>query len=221
MTTFDIPIAFALGLVSSLHCSQMCGPIVLSYGIGGGAGTAAHLSYNLGRVLTYSLLGAVAGSAGHALIRIAGIEQTAAIVSGVVMVAAGVLMSGAVRSSRLIQIGVTPSFSRFAGKLILAQGPARKLALGLVMGFLPCGLLYAALLKAASTGSAFGGAASMAAFGIGTSGALLAIGLFSSALRVRLGGWTNRLAAASIVVLGIVLVVRGVLATIPSISCHG
>jgi hypothetical protein len=204
----------------------MCGPIVLSYSMVGQApglrrALSPHLAYNAGRILTYSLLGAIAGSAGQVLVRIAGIQQTAAIVSGILMVIAGVLMSGAVPSTRLVQIGVTPLFSRTVGRLLLAPGAASKLALGFVMGFLPCGLLYAALLKAASTGSAASGAASMAAFGLGTSGTLLAIGLFTSSFRLRLGRWTNALAAASVVLLGVVLVVRGMLARMPELSCHG
>jgi hypothetical protein len=159
------------------------------------------------------------GLVGH----MAGFQQTAAIVSGVLMILAGVLMTGAVSSQRLVRVdrfGVSKFFSRTIGRLILAPGAASKFALGLAMGFLPCGLLYAALLKAASTGSAPGGAASMAAFAAGTSGTLLALGLFSSAVGLRLGRWSGALASASVVVMGIALVWRGWIARVPGMSCH-
>ena len=129
-------------------------------------------------------------------------------------------MSGAVPSKALVRIGVTSGFSRIVGRLLLAPGALSKLALGLAMGFLPCGLLYAALLKAASTGSAGSGAASMAAFGAGTAGTLLALGLFSSAIGLRLGRWSNALASASVTVMGAALVWRGLMAKIPQMSCH-
>lgn len=223
MTAVEVSVPFGLGVISSLHCAQMCGPIVLSYSLGGRGSPAAHLCYNGGRIVTYAFLGALAGAAGQAMGlvgRMAGIQQTAAIVSGCLMVIAGLFMSGAVPRRGLVQIGVSSFFSRTIGRLVTAQGAASKLLLGLAMGFLPCGLLYAALLKAASTGTAVSGAVSMAAFGAGTAGTLLALGLFSSVVGLRLSRWSNALAAAGVIALGAVLVWRGVMARLPEMSCH-
>jgi uncharacterized protein len=225
-TAIELSVPFGLGVVSSLHCAQMCGPIVLSYSMGGRGTAAGHLCYNGGRLITYAVLGALAGAMGHAMGfmgRLAGIQQTAAMVSGVLMIIAGVFMTGAIPAQRLVQLdrfGVSTLFSRTIGRLILAPGALSKLALGLAMGFLPCGLLYAALLKAASTGAPLDGAASMAAFGAGTAGTLLAIGIFSSAVTLRLGRWSNRLATASVVVMGVFLLWRGWTAPAPGMSCH-
>ena len=155
--------------------------------------------------------------------RLAGVEQTAAIVCGALLVIAGILMCGVVPRSELIRldrIGVSSLFSRTVGRLMLASGAASKLLLGMLMGFLPCGLLYAALIKASSTGTAAAGAASMVAFGVGTSGTLLLLGLFSSVIGSRLGRWSNRLAAAGVILMGFVLLWRGMLAHIPRMSCH-
>src|SRR6185295_5836437 len=108
--------------------------------------------------------------------------------------------SGAVPSQVLVQIdrtGFSRFFSRTMGKLMVSPSPLSKLTLGLILGFLPCGLLYAALLKAVSAGSFAGGAVSMMAFGLGTAGALLAIGLFSSVLSLRLRRWSGVLTTAS------------------------
>lgn len=217
MTALDITLPFGLGVISSLHCAQMCGPVVVAYSMGGRGASTGHLCYNGGRITTYAVLGALAGALGDTLTRIAGIQQTAAIVSGVLMVIAGVLMSGVVPARKLVQIAAPSRLSRVAGRLMMNPRATHRLALGLVMGLLPCGLLYAALLKAASTGSALTGAVSMAAFGAGTAGTLLAIGLFSSAAGARLGRWSSPLASASVVAMGVVLVWRGVIA---EVSCH-
>ncbi len=225
-TALELSVPFGLGVVSSLHCAQMCGPIVLSYSMGGRGTAASHLCYNGGRLTTYALLGAVAGAAGQAMGlvgRLAGMQQTAAIVSGVLMIIAGIFMTGSVPTQRLVQLdrtGISKLFSRTIGRLMLAPGALSKLWLGLAMGFLPCGLLYAALLKAASTGSAVSGAASMVAFGAGTAGALLGLGLFSSVVGFRLGRWSNAIASASVVLMGVMLLWRGWIARIPQMSCH-
>jgi sulfite exporter TauE/SafE len=78
-----------------------------------------------------------------------------------------------------------------------------------VLGFLPCGLVYAALLKAVETGTALAGALTMLAFGLGTAGALLTMGLASSMVGLRLGRWSSILSAASIALMGAILLWRG------------
>ena len=226
MTALEVTLPLGLGVISSLHCAQMCGPIVLSYSMAGRSSPAGHLCYNGGRIATYSLLGAVAGSAGSAmglLGGLAGIQQAASVLAGALMLLAGVLLSGAVPARSLVQIdriGFSRAYSRTAGRLMMSPSPAAKLALGLALGFLPCGLLYAALLKAMATGSALSGALSMAAFGLGTAGALLAIGLFSSSIKLRLGRWSGVLSAASVAAMGAFLIWRGLAAPAPGMSCH-
>jgi len=226
VTALEIALPLGLGIVSSLHCAQMCGPIVLSYSMAGRSTPAGHLCYNAGRITTYALLGAAAGAAGGAmgmLGRLAGIQQATSIVAGCLMLLAGFLLSGAVPTQSLVQIdrfGLSRLYSRTAGKLMLSPSPGTKLLLGVALGFLPCGLLYAALLKAMATGSALGGAVSMAAFGTGTAGALLAIGLFSSTLKRGLGRWSGVLSAASVAAMGAFLIWRGFAARVPAMSCH-
>jgi hypothetical protein len=206
----------------------MCGPIVLSYSLAGRSGAVSHLLYNVGRLITYSALGAAAGAAGNAmglLGRLAGYEQTAMLVAGGLLLLAGLLMCGLLPKSGLVSIERFPLsriFSGFIGKLMMSPAPASKLGLGMLMGFLPCGLLYAALLKAVSTGEALAGAATMASFAAGTSLALLAIGLFSTAIGARLGRWTSTFATVSVFLMGGFLLWRGIMPP-PSTghSCHG
>lgn len=227
MTPLEFGLMFMLGLVSSLHCVQMCGPIVLSYSVAvseltksasaGSSVTALlrnHVAYNAGRILTYAALGALAGVAGGTLGllgRLAGFTHTIAVVSGVLMVVAGITMLGVIPTrvlgSNLLRI--PSAFLRRVGRLLSATGAGNRFLLGLALGFLPCGLIYAALLKAMATGSALAGACSMLAFGLGTAGALLALGVFSSAIRMRVSRWGSQLAAAGVTLMGLLLVWRG------------
>ena len=225
MTAVEFSLIFALGLAGSLHCLGMCGPIVLSYSVGlRGPRPAAHLAYNAGRILTYMLLGALAGTAGRAiglLGQLAGLASGARIFAGAAMIVAGVLMVGTFSSSPLVRIGRTGLPRRFAqalGKLIVGPAAGSKFALGLLLGFLPCGLIYAALLKALESGGAAAGAFTMLAFGLGTAGALFATGLVSSFAGARLGAWSNRIAAISIMVFGAIILWRGLAG---KAVCHG
>ncbi|MFZ0685777.1 MAG: sulfite exporter TauE/SafE family protein [Terriglobales bacterium] len=242
MTGLELSVVFMLGLVSSLHCVQMCGPIVLSYSVALAPTPASatktspslvlgHVAYNAGRIFTYAVLGAVAGLAGQTVGlvgRLAGVSSALAIVGGVLMLMAGLVMFGmfpAVKTAGGSFFRITAGFLRPLSSLISSPSVGRRLLLGLMMGFLPCGLIYAALLRALATGSAWWGAATMAAFGAGTAGALLAVGIFSSVLRRGFSRWGTQLAAVSVTVMGAVLIARG---TMPGIfagahaahACH-
>jgi len=219
MTTVEFSAIFALGLVSSLHCMQMCGPIVLSYSLPltktarRNQLIAAHMAYNLGRITTYAMLGTAAGVAGGALnlvSRLAGIMNGARIGAGLAMIVAAILISGVWPRSGLVRIAPVGAFSRAIGRFLRSPQPLSKFRMGLVLGFLPCGLVYAALLKSAETGTAIGGALTMLAFGLGTTSALAGIGLVSTAAGMRTGRWSNALATASIALMGAFLVWRGI-----------
>src|SRR6201994_2777332 len=103
MTPSDFYLVLVLGFASSLHCVQMCGPVVLTYSVAANSGVARkpllglHLAYNAGRALTYMLLGALAGLAGSAMGwvgRLAGLENVAAVVAGTAMILTGIAMFG-------------------------------------------------------------------------------------------------------------------------------
>lgn len=224
MTLLEFWLMFAFGLVSSIHCVGMCGPIVLSYSLplaseprpAGSGLWQAHIWYNLGRVTTYTALGALAGAAGGAIGlagRLAGIAHGSRVVAGLAMIAAGIYLSGLVRPRNLIAIGspgIGTRLARLGKRFMLSVRPSSKFQLGLVFGFLPCGLIYAALLKAVDAGSVAGGALTTLGFGLGTSLALAATGLVSTALGWRVGRWSNALAGASITLAGAWLIWMGV-----------
>jgi len=143
--------------------------------------------------------------------RLAGMASGARVFAGSAMIVAGILTVGLLPSNGLVSIQ-TQGFTKRIGRRLLV--PGGKFTLGLSLGFLPCGLVYAALLKAVDSGSALGGAATMLAFGSGTAVALLSLGAASSF--VRFPRWSNRLAAVSMMLAGGLLVWRGLTTPV----CH-
>lgn len=214
MTGADWGVAFGLGLAASLHCSQMCGPLVIASGASGG-GAAGHLAYNVGRISTYALLGMAAGEAGGGaafMAALSGVESWVAMASGLLLVLAGVWMLGLIPKRHLVQIEqsqATRQFLRWTAPLLMKSGILSRFRLGLMLGLLPCGLVWAALVKAATTGNALDGGATMLAFGAGTAGALLSIGLFAAGLHHRFTRHGTRLAAAAMILAGLFVAWRG------------
>lgn len=218
----EIAAGAVLGGVSSLHCVQMCGPIVVAFSLNGRAGWLSHVAYHLGRVSTYTLLGAAAGALGSGLGWLSGVERWVTLAAGVLLILAGGLFTWIRPGSRaLIQIRMPGPLSRLSGKLLNAPGWSRKLLMGLAMGFLPCGMIYAALVQAAASADSASGAAVMSAFGVATSGPLLAIGGLSPVFaRFRLSRYATQLTAVTLVLMGSLLVWRGYNAAPASAAGH-
>jgi hypothetical protein len=195
-TDLSYAAAALLGLFGGLHCIGMCGGI--SAGLAGAlpqrAGSAtprgisrAQLGYNLGRIASYTLAGALAGSFGFSLLSLLGPVGILAlrIVAGLFLVAAGLYLSGWwMGMLRVEQLGarvwrhIAP-FSRTLGALDRSW---KLVAIGAIWGWMPCGLVYAALAGAVAAGGAFEGARWMACFGIGTLPVMLSGGAISNAL---------------------------------------
>jgi hypothetical protein len=170
---------------------------------GGGRPTAfaAQSWYTAGRVVTYSMLGAVAGALGS-VVQLAGtllgLQRAASIVAGAVLVVwALVTLSDLV--PRLGSGGTL--FTRVAGAL-KGRVPGHPFATGLFLGLLPCGLLYSALIAAAARGGAIEGAAALALFGIGTAPALLGVSV-ADELLARNRAVVNRLSQVFLLAMGI------------------
>ena len=195
-----LPISlFLAGLGGSvLHCAGMCGPFVLGqvmadaestataarYGEWRRLAGAALAPYHLGRLPTYVALGAVAGAATSlfATTDLFGWIAAALLVLGAGLMAAqafGLALGAAAPQASFVQ--------RLASPLTASRRPIARFALGVVLGFLPCGLIYGALGAAAGSGSALQGALGMAAFALGTVPALVAVGWGGLFVRRRFG----------------------------------
>ncbi|MFI4998303.1 MAG: sulfite exporter TauE/SafE family protein [Reyranellales bacterium] len=197
---------FFAGLAGSLvHCVGMCGPFVLGQvmsdaerGIAGDYGEWRRLAgaslapYHLGRLTTYTALGGVAGAT-TALF--ASTMAFTWLSGGLLVVAAALMLLQAFGLAAKIGSPLTKPLARLAGPLSSAQSPSARYALGVILGFLPCGLLYGALAAAGGTGSARHGAISMAAFALGTMPALIAVGWGGLTFRRRLRDMARWIAA--------------------------
>ncbi len=204
--------AFTLGLAGSVHCLGMCGGIAAAAGtrtqsVGSSARAAlAGLAFNAGRVASYALLGLIVGAIVGAAVSQVPVRPFAVALRGL----AGVLMF--FMGLSLLTGRDLLSLERAGGRLwnrlrplagrALALPPTLRFgALGLLWGFLPCGLVYSALALSAASGSALAGGATMLAFGLGTLPAMLAVTLAGTAITRRLSGlWTRRAAGLLMIV---------------------
>jgi sulfite exporter TauE/SafE/copper chaperone CopZ len=182
-----------IGLVTSLHCAAMCGGINLSQCLGGGEGGEAPprarrvllpaALYNGGRLLSYTAIGALAGTVGQAVSVSGRFQGALQLAAGVFMMLMGVNMLNLFPGLRRLSARL-PRLPRLFGKKIAAQKTrrARPFMVGLLNGLMPCGPLQAMELYALSTGNPAAGAFSMLLFGVGTAPLLFGIGAVSSAL---------------------------------------
>jgi len=214
----DFRIAFALGLLGSLHCAAMCGPLMLALPVPPGGPTrfiVGRSVYQLGRVTTYCLLGLIAGVIGQSIF-LAGLQRTLSIGLGVAILF-GFLIAKKVSLSAPVVRLVAKLKTAMATQL--RQRSFRSLALlGMLNGLLPCGLVYVAVAGAVSRGNVPDGIFYMAWFGLGTVPMLLAVSwsgkLFPATLRQKL----NRAIPFGVCLLAFMLILRGLALGIPYVS---
>ena len=213
--------ALAMGAAGSAHCLGMCGPIALavpSYAPTPRARWFSTLLLNGGRLVTYVLLGAAVGVLGLGM-RLAGLQQAVTIAAGGLLLLS-VLVPGALRRWSP-QSAITTGLGRLRARLARHLGrnaPEAIFLSGLLNGLLPCGLLYTALLGAATMGSTAESMLFMALFGLGTWPTLVALrmtgGSIGQVMRARL----RRVAPALIAVVALLLILRGMELGIPYLS---
>jgi sulfite exporter TauE/SafE len=212
-------LALTTGLLGGFgHCAGMCGPLVASVGLvsaprlGARRALGGQLLYNAGRVTTYASIGALMGLTGsfvNTAGRLAGLQDAVAVVAGVVMMAMGLGAAGVAPLARRLEERVAARVFRTMRAVLEGGGQGRFYALGLLLGFLPCGLSYSAFVGAAATGGMPQGLLFALAFALGTVPALLAVGSLASVLTPRVRGSLYRLGGVAVVVVGLLFVLRG------------
>jgi len=210
--------AFILGLFGSLHCAGMCGPLALALPVTGGKPAsffAGRLAYNLGRIVTYCVLGLAFGLIGKTL-GLAGIQRWVSIALGVALLA-GLFTSRKLALWRPITLLVDRLKSAM-GALLRRRSADALLVLGLLNGLLPCGLVYVACAGAVATGDLFSGAFYMLAFGLGTVPMMLAISLSGKLVPFSLRTRLLKAVPLAVFILGTVLILRGMSLGIPYVS---
>lgn len=207
--------AFLIGFAGSTHCLGMCGGIAGSLGSGMAADGAGRrwltaFAYNLGRVGSYTLLGALAGLLVAVIgLGIPGTGWSAAlrIATGAVLIAvAAYLLFDWSGLRRIEAVGgrVWRHLAPLARRLLPVRSPLHALALGALWGWLPCGLVYTALLAAAASGDPARGAGIMLAFGLGTLPAMTGVVILGQRLTQWRGGLgTRRVGGALLLAFGV------------------
>jgi sulfite exporter TauE/SafE len=226
----DLLLVVSLGFLGSFgHCLGMCGPITVAFSLSQETGTDApwvqfrfHLLLNLGRIVSYALVGAAIGALGSVLVASgqmagvgSGLRRAISLLTGLLLIWFGLaqirpqLVPQVPLLNPMAQAGLHNRLSRAMQALSLHPQRWTPLLLGLAWGLMPCGFLYAAQLKAAETTSLGMGAATMLAFGLGTLPMMLGVGVSTAWLSAdrrgqlfRLGGWIT-------LFIGILILFRG------------
>jgi sulfite exporter TauE/SafE len=218
----EILAAFFVGLVGSLHCIGMCGPIAIALPVPNSSNLSfftGRILYNLGRVVTYSFLGGFLGLVGSK-IALAGAQQVVSIILGVVIIIAVLLpqkYKNYFAQHPIIQklahplktnIGVLFSKGTFSAMFLI----------GILNGFLPCGLVYVALAGAIASGDAISGAAVMILFGLGTVPAMFAASVFGKFINIGIRTKIRKAVPVLAILLGVIFILRGMNLGIPMLS---
>jgi len=201
---------FFVGLLGGVHCVGMCGGIASALSFQSGQPLAGqggqHLAYNAGRILTYGIAGGIVGGIGQAGVFFAG-RQLAPfhyLLANLMLIALGLYIMGITRflaplerAGGMLWRKVQP----LSRHLLPARTLGQAFTVGILWGWLPCGLVYSALATALTTGSIQGGAYVMLAFGLGTLPNLLLAGLMAVRLRAMSGRPSVRYVAGTALIL--------------------
>ncbi|MDO9636160.1 MAG: sulfite exporter TauE/SafE family protein [Thiobacillus sp.] len=212
MIEFSLLTALLAGLLGGVHCVGMCGGIVAAYSFradGTHPPFRMHLAYNLGRITSYAIFGALAGLLGASLklAEFLPVQTLLYVLAQVVMILLGLYLAGFnqwvlvfERAGGALWRRVKPLFQ----KLLPVKTLPQALLAGAIWGWLPCGLVYSVLVSALAAGSVPSGAALMLAFGLGTLPNLLGMGLFARQIQPFMPlVWVRRAAGLSVAGFGV------------------
>ena len=203
---------FVMGVVGSLHCVGMCGPIAFALPYDRSKWFPAFLSnytYQIGRIITYALLGLIIGFIGRGF-SLSGIQQPLSIAIGVIMIV-------------IVIFPHLPFLKKWSGKLTLKVGKLKSLLglymrkrsyralliTGLVNGLLPCGLVYMALLGSLGMSSVYNSSLFMVLFGLGTFPLMFLVGYLGNVLNANLRMKFQKIVPVLVFCIGVLFVLRG------------
>jgi len=206
---------FLASVMGSLHCAGMCGAFV-AFAVapplsGAGASRSTLLAtYNVGRLVTYTALGALSGALGAALDMggaMVGVQRVAAVLAGSMMIGFGLIALLRINGVRVPRAPLPPGLERLATRgyeSARRRSPvARALLIGMLTTLLPCGWLYAFAITAAGTASPLWGALTMAVFWAGTLPVLVAVGAGAAKLTGALGARAPVLTTCALIGVGL------------------
>lgn len=212
--------AFIIGFLGSFHCVGMCGPIALALpGSGDSLGSQfiQKFLYNSGRIFTYTLFGAVFGLAGYS-ISLVGLQSPLSIFLGILIILAVIIpkkyssllqrLPGIRVLFRLLQNGIQ--------SLMKQKSNGSFFTIGVLNGFLPCGFVYAGLAASLTTGSVLNGMLFMALFGLGTFPVMMIMAMTPGFVSLKTRSRINRFVPYFAILLGLILIARGIFISDPS-----
>jgi sulfite exporter TauE/SafE len=214
-----------VGLVTSIHCVAMCGPLVLTYAVKGAEEgpwlrrMVPHVAYQGAKIASYVLVGLALGALGS-LFDFGGLRGWVTVFAGIFMVLLGLQMTGKFPVLRRLSFRPPKPLMNALGSLRKKANAdeaaghvslATPLTFGLLTGLMPCGPLQSAQIAAAGTGSALSGGLAMLGFGLGTAPLMLGFGAVSGALSLKFKQRMMVVAAIFIAILGLVMLNRGLM----------
>jgi len=210
-------IIFLFGILTSFHCLAMCGGIAISQSLGSSEDKAQNIEtkskewfvpsvkYNFGRIISYTIVGAVVGGFGH-LIRLTGIfKGMIPIIGGVFMIIMGIKLLGIFPLLRRFNIRMPT----FVAKKLIGRNNYRPLYIGLLSGLMPCGPLQIIQIYALGTRSIIIGGVSMFIFAVGTVPTLFVFGALNSVINKKYTSKILKFSASLVVLLGVIMIGRG------------
>lgn len=214
--------ALSLGLASGFHCLGMCGPIAISLGLSKKKRFnfyLKNLTYQLGRIVTYSLLGIVLGIIGEGF-SMAGIQSWLTIISGILMILMALFsfknLSFESKLSFLSQFLLKIKMN--LGIFMTKTGYLSRFLTGVLNGLLPCGMVYMALTASLTSGGLWQGGLFMTLFGLGTLPFMFLAVLFGNMLTASIRNSFLKIIPIIMIVLGSLFILRGLEVGIPYIS---
>lgn len=214
--------ALLFGLLSSLHCVGMCGPIALMLPVNrtnSALRTIQTLLYHLGRICSYATLGFVFGVFGKGLF-IAGLQQRFSIIIGLLMITYVVLPKKDLDKIRFLNpvFKIISKIKNRLGKLLSNKSKGSFFLIGVLNGFLPCAMIYIALFGALATQDPLQGSLYMVVFGLGTVPLMSAVVLISNKITISTRNKILKLVPFFVIVLGLLFILRGLGLSIPFLS---
>ena len=212
--------AFLLGLFGSLHCAGMCGPIALSLPLRGESLLQkiwGSILWSLGRIVTYSLMGALFGLIGSGF-KMLGFQQVISIAMGILMILSVFLPSLAKRFTSGAMISFFNPIRKGMQHLFREKNNKALFLIGIFNGLLPCGLVYMAIAGAIGTADFRLAIAYMALFGLGTLPLLLMISMLGNVISQTIRKKINQAVPVVVILIGIFFILRGLSLGIPYLS---
>lgn len=208
--------AFLVGFLGSMHCVGMCGGLVTTLSM-----SRPHiwwtglLSYQAGRIATYTFLGLIAGMLGMIITKmpwVSGLQQGLAVFAGLLMIIFGLNLAGWLADPfvrMMTKVTTMIGLTRWIHAATSSRMPMSWLMVGLFNGLLPCGLVYAGLALSLTSGNIALSATMMFSFGLGTIPAMMFVPVVLKSASPATRGWILKIAALLLIGLGILTMMRG------------